>query len=502
MRRPCRLKLLSAGIRGAPILIALALFLAGPSHSATSGSVVGATVPSATTLTDSCTDPAGRDFGTVALSTSNTTATGVGVCRLDFGSSNDTARLRIWSRGGAATAMTRATWITSALPTTQQMWRVDSPSPLVVWASGDNGTIHRSENAGATWSQQATGITDTIMGFDAVDDDVGWAATWAGTVLRTTDAGANWLPTGATGTVARLNHVAAVNASVAYVTVWGGQVLYTNDGGANWTIRNPPAPDPISDGIWAFDEDTVIVAGDGATILRSTNAGATWTSHARPFAGIVEDFEAVGDVVWASLANGRVMRSPDRGATWTGWTLPNTVTFEGIDARTPNDAAVAGVNGIVYVTTDAGATWRRQTNPLTGNDYRSVVWLDDLRLVVVGQGGSALRMVPATGPADFGAGGTWSSGTNAFGVCLQDAGLSAVAMAWTEDAAGATPGQCVPDDADPWNALPTTAVDIARTNIAGETGRVDLVWGFRVASNQPAGEYRAPLAFEVVAPAA
>lgn len=97
--------------RRALVALVAAAFLvtalvAPPSNGASSSTVVTATVPSATNLSIAgCSAPgAATDLGTVLPGSSMIAA---GDCRVTFGSSNDTARLRLWQRDGAGSAMYR-----------------------------------------------------------------------------------------------------------------------------------------------------------------------------------------------------------------------------------------------------------------------------------------------------------------------------------------------------------------------------------------------------------
>jgi hypothetical protein len=116
--------------------------------------------------------------------------------------------------------------------------------------------------------------------------------------------------------------------------------------------------------------------------------------------------------------------------------------------------------------------------------------------------GSLERTSPSVTVPDWvGGASQWNlSTTSQFGVCLQDAALSAtVDGGWTEDITN-TPGVCQAVAGDPWKAIPATTSRVAYTSSNGQTGRVDLVWGFRSGTLQSAGTYRATVLIEALSP--
>ncbi|MCW2927063.1 MAG: hypothetical protein JWM86_1031 [Thermoleophilia bacterium] len=99
----------------------------------------------------------------------------------------------------------------------------------------------------------------------------------------------------------------------------------------------------------------------------------------------------------------------------------------------------------------------------------------------------------ATGVTDF------ATGASAFGACLRATSGSTPTAGWPVDPAGT----CAASDAAPWRAIPDVATSIATTpSIGGMGATASFRFGARAASNQPPGDYEAPLRFEVLAPGA
>src|SRR5262249_10106985 len=124
-------------------------------QAATGNSSVSATVVSSVSLTNGCTNSAGYDFGQVFLGSSNTTATGAGICTIGWQSNNDTSMLRMYqSAQGAGPAM-RAEGVTFAQQlkdsTGSQYDAVSAKTASQVYVVGKSVAI-ASANGGASWT--------------------------------------------------------------------------------------------------------------------------------------------------------------------------------------------------------------------------------------------------------------------------------------------------------------------------------------------------------------
>jgi uncharacterized delta-60 repeat protein len=126
-----------------------------------------------------------------------------------------------------------------------------------------------------------------------------------------------------------------------------------------------------------------------------------------------------------------------------------------------------------------------------------IVDFPDGRIALVGNGSNDMQVaVLDAGPAipDYGPGNDWATvGAPLFGVCLE--GVVGGSTTWATDAT------CPMSDGA-WRAVPTgTAGALAATTAsAGTTGTATFAFGMRAASSTTAGEYVAPVRFEVVAP--
>jgi photosystem II stability/assembly factor-like uncharacterized protein len=119
------------------------------------------------------------------------------------------------------------------------------------------------------------------------------------------------------------------------------------------------------------------------------SAGAQWTFAASGTTAEFRGLSVVNDrVVWASGARGTVARSEDGGVTWRTDTVPGAthLDFRSIDAIDANTAFIASAGeaekglAAIYVTRDAGRTWRRVYSTDTrGVFFDAIAFWDDQR---------------------------------------------------------------------------------------------------------------------------
>lgn len=483
-------------------LVAACVTSSMASGASTGSTVVGATIPSAVSIDDTgCMSAASTDFGSVTAGASVITA----VCRIDFQSSNDTSMLRL-SRANhdlGRPTMVQETWAFAEqrAATGVALWDIDATSRDLAWAVGSSGTVLHTTDGGATWPAQASGVADNLLNVHMVDPSTGWVVGDNSRVLRTTDGGSNWTLQTPGGAAANYRDVDALDASTAWVVGSGGAMRRTDDGGATWTVvSGGPAGDVT--GVAMLSPTTVVVTtATPREIWRTTDRGVTWTLAST--AGTCNWYSidaASPTVLFASGCSNNLARSSDGGQTWTvrtdGWN-------EGDDtvAISPMIAYFSDVGGGIDRTEDGLVTLPFHPTPVVIADNRvtgiaaagaDTVW-------AVGDSGTISRSAAASTVSDYAAGSTWGSGaaTSMFGVCVQALGPTTVPV-WAADTTGVS-GTCEANDVDTWRGVPSAPTKIASAT-STDPGRVDLVWGLRTASSQPAGRYFAAVTFEAIAP--
>jgi len=279
-----------------------------------------------------------------------------------------------------------------------------------VWACGYWGTILRSSDGGRTWSQPDTPTADTLFAVSFADDKNGFAVGALGTILRSTDGGATWTKqavqvpdeTGATHPLdVNLFGVAAISANEAFAVGDLGTVLRTRDG-STWekvtfdaaTYADDNVPDRILNGVVFTSPTEGWIGGEFATLLRTHDGGNTWTG-ARQITGAPSDLYLFdvsaggGNAAAVGLAGGVLVANPD-GSEWTSHSVDTTAGLFAI-AWQGQRGITAGDRGVLFVTSDGGATWTEPKRPKLFNWLASAAFVSDREAIVVGEAGLILR---------------------------------------------------------------------------------------------------------------
>jgi photosystem II stability/assembly factor-like uncharacterized protein len=289
-----------------------------------------------------------------------------------------------------------------------------------VWACGYWGTIMRSSDAGLTWSQPDTPTAETLFAISFADDMNGFAVGANGTVLRSTDGGATWTKqaievpdeTGGTRPLdVNLFGVAAISPTSAFAVGDLGMVLRTRDGAA-WEkvpfdaaiYADENVPDRILNRVVFTSPTDGFIGGEFATLVRTHDGGETWTG-ARQISGAPADLYLFdvsaggGRAAAVGLAGGVLVANAD-GSEWSSRSVETSAGLFAIAWQGQRGIA-AGDRGVIFVTSDGGATWTEASRPKLFNWIGSTAFVGEHGAIAVGEGGLILHS------ADGGA--TWTS---------------------------------------------------------------------------------------------
>ncbi|MCB0879732.1 MAG: hypothetical protein KDC46_12240 [Thermoleophilia bacterium] len=423
-RRRIRVARAAASLACAGTLVAAAALAGGTHAASTGGTVVDAEIVSATTLVNDCRSSAASGFGTVLPDTGALTATGAGVCRVTFGSTQP-AQLRIAQSDGTGTAMGFGT----TAPT--QLTGYVAPGRTIgafgyddnrAWLVGKASTVYRTDDAGATWGNPP-GPAGNLWDVEATpgDPNTWWvvgenrifqrtanafvnpasAVTW--TNLAAPLAAAGWpaavdvneltIPDTATiwvvgeqrwigrysiagnswtafqHTTTSFGDLAAVDsldASTVMAVSVDGSVLRTTTGAtssAGWAVTAlPNPPEQMTDIAYASATRAYAVGLDGYVAVWD---GTSWTDRSAQL-DLPRDLLGVDSIpgspnsLLALDGSGGVHRSDDAGLTWTHAATRSASRTGDIHATTATSAYVAAAERSFSSSHDGGATWTTQ----------------------------------------------------------------------------------------------------------------------------------------------
>jgi photosystem II stability/assembly factor-like uncharacterized protein len=273
-----------------------------------------------------------------------------------------------------------------------------------IWISGNYGTICFSPDAGKTWQKQSTGVDAELLGaISFVSPQQGWAAGVGGTAIHTGDGGATWSRQ-QTGTDKDLLDIFFMNAQRGWAVGEYGTLIHTRDGGRSWTqqIENR---DTMYNRVIFTDNATGFVVGEFGAILRTVDGGASWQKIQCPDLGVQSDdddwakplpalygiFFADKQRGWIAGMDGVILATQDAGATWRKIPSGTDKPLYSILVRGTSGFAV-GNKGIYLESSDAGATWKPAEDAIKTRFWlRSVGFADDRQGIVVGARGTIAR---------------------------------------------------------------------------------------------------------------
>ncbi len=274
-------------------------------------------------------------------------------------------------------------------------------------ATGHQGAILRTENAGNDWLPVQTGLNFDweSLQFEPTKRRLWLAGGIFGDSARiafSDDDGLNWTPQPIPSPV-KLFDIAFSDSLNGTAVGPSGWLWVTKDGGKNWFLKFTGITDWFLSTAMPSDTTTFVVGGNG-TILRSVDGGNTFVAVASGTSEWLTHVSFLDDSVGMACGNhGVVLRTRDRGNTWEDVSPVPNITFDftglslfrglGVSNRSSKDAfsvTLVGQNGIILNSDDSGDTWT-QDNSQTNCPIADCFFTDSLTGTVVGAFGMILR---------------------------------------------------------------------------------------------------------------
>ena len=236
-------------------------------------------------------------------------------------------------------------------------------------AVGDEGTILRTEDAGATWAQIDAGTRATLHGV-ALSAGTDAFAVGEDVVLRSRDLGRTWEAVPDAEGAWR-----AVATTAAGTTAW-----LASASGELWRLRGDELVPAYATGEGALagvaaspDGARIVAVGEAGLLVRSDDSGASWRAEPTPTARDLHAVELAEDLIVAVGEAGVVLRLDGAGARATEH-LDAALSLRALHLGAEGHAHAVGDHGVSLASRDGGRTW---TAAELGLDV-ALLSLDDL----------------------------------------------------------------------------------------------------------------------------
>ncbi len=248
-------------------------------------------------------------------------------------------------------------------------------------------------------------VSTGISRFSIATENIAWGIGYNGInpnnniqqFSKTTDGGITW-EAGAfnVGNVGLgIGDITAIDSQTALITAYPraagqtGGVWKTSDGGTTWNNITTAAFNNVNsfaNSIHLFNSTEGVVMGDPINneweIYTTIDGGNTFTSVPSSNipapqsneTGYLAQKAVVGNSIWFTTSKGRIYHSSDKGLNWVVYSTPIS-DFGGtnISGDLSFSNATKGIlqtqAGVLYRTSDAGATWSIITTSGTGSPY-------------------------------------------------------------------------------------------------------------------------------------
>lgn len=215
-------------------------------------------------------------------------------------------------------------------------------------AVGERGIIVWSDDAGQTWQQAQVPVAVTLTAVRFADAKHGFAIGHGGVVLTTSDSGRSWRR--------RLDGTQAARIVLQQAQASGDAAAQREA----QRLVHDGADKPLLD-LHVFDARRMLAVGAYNLAFYTNDGGASWESWSARLGNPKSlHWYAVrvrADTVLLAGEQGLVLRSDDAGATFRRIATPYHGSFFTAELTGGQDMLLAGMRGNVWRSGDGGANW-------------------------------------------------------------------------------------------------------------------------------------------------
>ncbi|MFZ4288187.1 WD40/YVTN/BNR-like repeat-containing protein [Variovorax sp. HJSM1_2] len=222
-------------------------------------------------------------------------------------------------------------------------------------AVGERGLILLSDDQGTQWRQSPCPVSVTLTTVRFADAQHGVAVGHGGVVLTTADAGETW--------TLRLDGQRLAQLVLATAKA-SGDAAHIRD--AERLVADG-ADKPLLD-ILAWDAHNLLAIGAYGLALHSSDGGKSWTSWMErlpnPRALHLYSIRRAGNTLLIAGEQGLILRSDDAGARFHALSTPYKGSWFTAELLSDQRLVLAGLRGNAWRSEDGGTTWVQLASPM------------------------------------------------------------------------------------------------------------------------------------------
>lgn len=237
-----------------------------------------------------------------------------------------------------------------------------SPSPVMVYAVGENGLTLRSTNGGTSYSSVMAG-TRTLNSVSGYSDLV-WSVGIAGAYNKSTDNGITWI-TSVIGGGVNLNCVQFIDSLTGFISGANGLILKCSDGGNNWISLSSGTINNLTK-VKFINSSTGYLLGENNFFAKTTNGGVNWITVPLPIAGNPASIDMYNNTIVLGMESSAIIISSNNGSNWNSVPLNiySKPSVKSVHLISETSFLLFLESGAIWSSTNSGANFSYLIHPM------------------------------------------------------------------------------------------------------------------------------------------
>lgn len=277
-----------------------------------------------------------------------------------------------------------------------------TPYAGYIYAVGPNQTIIKSTDYGKNWEEIEFEGTNNFTSVFFFSETFGYVGGNSGDLYRTINGGFTYTERDGETEGNKVNDIKFKNTISGMLVGDNGIISYSTNGGLSWNKHTSPDFSVDINNVCMTSSTNAYAVGDNGLIIKSTDTGNNWTilqnaTESYNLNAVAFKDDNYGIVI---ASNGNIYRTTDGGSIWS---LVHTGTNSVLNScvYSGNDRYFAvGNSGKILISNDNGATWQNQISPVSDN-LNEIISISANIHVIAGDDGTVLQTTNAGGGATW-----------------------------------------------------------------------------------------------------